>query len=98
PAVLAVQALALGCPDREKTETGSENADTIASSESTTGEGPVDCAAMTVENVCEEHPRCAWYQEFGGCVIDCVGLDESDCNAVPHCEWYETFCEYEPVA
>lgn len=98
PTVLAVQALALGCPDRETTESGSENADTVASSESTTGEGPVDCAAMTVQAECDAHPRCAYLEEFGGCVIDCVGLDETDCNAVPHCAWFGTLCDYEPVA
>jgi hypothetical protein len=94
PAALAVQVLALGCPDGDDEDTG--NAETVASESSDTG-GTVDCAAL-VGQECEAHPRCAERPEFGGCVIDCVVLDEADCTAVPHCEWFNDVCDYEPLA
>ena len=93
PAVLAVQVLVVGCPEDDEDDT---NADTVASESSDSG-GPVDCAAL-VGNECEAHPRCADRAEFGGCVIDCVELDEADCMAVPHCEWFDDVCDYEPLA
>ena len=94
PALLAAQVLAVGCPDDDDEDTG--NADTIASESSDT-DGPVDCAALAGQE-CEAHARCSDRGEFGGCVLDCVVLDESDCNAVPHCEWLGESCDYEPVA
>src|SRR5262245_59450470 len=90
PVVLTVQALALGCPDRE------EHADTVASSESTGG--PVDCAALMQQAECDANPRCSYSPDFGGCVIDCATLDESDCNAVDHCLWSGTQCDFAPIA
>ncbi len=102
PVALAVQVVALACADRDTTDTGSENAETTASTsgvaDGSTSAGPIDCAAMTVQAECEGHPSCAWYPEFGGCVIDCTPLDEETCNKVPHCEWFGTLCDLEPVA
>jgi hypothetical protein len=95
PAVLTVQVLALGCPDGDDDTSGGDTG-TVATDSSDTGEW-VDCASLAGAE-CEAHPRCADRPEFGGCVLDCVVLDETDCTAVPHCIWLGDACDYEPLA
>lgn len=98
PAVLAVQVLAVGCPDEGDDDDGSDDAATVASADSGSDTGePVDCAAL-MGTECDAHPRCAIDPDIGQCGIDCTVLDEADCNAVPRCEWLGDGCDYGPLA
>ena len=97
PAVLAVQVLALGCPDDDGDDDGATVASATEAAESSDTGEPVDCAAL-MGTECDAHPRCAIDPDIGQCGLDCTVLDEADCNAVPRCEWLGDGCDYGPLA
>jgi hypothetical protein len=71
---------------------------TSGATETDTGELP-DCQANADQTACEATESCIWLPELGGCIIDCVIIeDEATCMEQVGCEWYGDFCDFEPLA
>jgi hypothetical protein len=77
------------------TETGADTSG--GATETDTGALP-DCTASADQTACEGVTSCAWWPEYGGCVLDCTIFEDMEsCNANFHCEWTGETCDYAPL-